>query len=157
MNRRLTLLALALIPLMASAAGTHGGHGGGHPPNTGTSGNPAQVERTVDVTMNDRMRFAPEQIQVKAGQTIRFAVTNTGQQPHEMVIGSLDELREHAEEMRRNPGMKHEEPNTLRLDGGETGEIVWRFASPGEVDFACLIPGHLEAGMKGTIDVGAGD
>lgn len=150
MNRRQTLLALALMPLMANAAGNHGG---GHQAMTGTPGDPAEVDRSIDVTMDDWMRFDPARIDVKAGQTIRFAVKNTGQQPHEMVIGSLDELKEHAEQMRRNPGMKHEEPNMLRLDGGETGEIIWHFASPGEVDFACLIPGHLGAGMKGTIDV----
>ncbi|KTG17687.1 MULTISPECIES: cupredoxin family protein [unclassified Guyparkeria] len=152
MIRRQTLLALALMPLMAQAGGNHGG---GHEAMTGSPGNPAEVDRTIEVTMNDQMRFDPESIQVEAGQTVRFAVTNTGQQPHEMVIGTLDELKAHAEEMRRNPGMKHEEPNMVRLDGGETGEIVWHFASPGEVDFACLIPGHLEAGMKGTVDVQA--
>ena len=154
MNRRQVLLALALMPLMAQASGKHAG---GHQPSTGSPGDPTQVDRTIEVTMSDRMRFDPDHIRVTAGQTIRFAVTNTGAQPHEMVIGSLDELKEHAEEMRRNPDMEHEEPNMLRLDGGKSGDLVWHFDQPGRVDFACLIPGHLEAGMKGTIDVRAPD
>ncbi|MFI9654980.1 cupredoxin family protein [Guyparkeria sp. GHLCS8-2] len=154
MIRRQTLFALALIPLMASAGGNHGG---GHEAMPGSVGDPDEVDRTIEVTMDDQFRFDPAHIQVEAGQTIRFALENTGNQPHEMVIGTLAELKEHAEQMRRNPGMKHEEPNMLRLDGGETGEIVWHFTSPGEVDFACLIPGHLEAGMKGTVDVHAPD
>ncbi|MFI9652653.1 cupredoxin domain-containing protein [Guyparkeria halopsychrophila] len=115
----------------------------------------AQADRTIEVTMTDGMRFSPNHIEVKAGQTVRFIVKNVGDQPHEMVIGSLDELKAHAEQMRQQPGMAHDEPNMVRLDAGETGEIVWHFDSPGQVDFACLIPGHLEAGMQGTIDVRA--
>lgn len=150
MNRRQTLLALALMPMMASAGGNHGGD---HQAMTGTPGESAEVDRTIEVSMNDRMRFDPESIRVEAGQTVRFAVKNNGQQPHEMVIGSIDELKAHAEQMREQPDMEHDEPNMIRLDAGESGEIVWHFPSAGEVDFACLIPGHLEAGMKGTIDV----
>ncbi|MEC9482169.1 MAG: cupredoxin family protein [Halomonas sp.] len=152
MNRRQTLLALALMPLMANAAGNHGG---GHQTATGSPGNPAQVDRTIEVRMSDRMRFVPDHIRVTAGQTIRFAVTNTGNQPHEMVIGSLEALKEHARQMRQQPGMAHDEPNMIRLAGGESGNLVWHFEEPGQVDYACLIPGHLAAGMKGTIDVRA--
>ena len=150
MNRRQTLLALALMPLMANAAGNHGG---GHQAATGTGGDPAQVDRTIEVTMSDRMRFEPDHVRVTAGQTVRFAVTNTGERPHEMVIGSLEALKEHARQMRRQPDMAHDESSMIRLAGGESGSLVWRFEEPGRVDFACLIPGHLEAGMKGTIDV----
>lgn len=157
MYRRHALIACALFPLAAGAAGNHAGGQmmGGHEGSVGEAGRSAQVDRTIEVTMSDRMRFSPDHVEVKAGQTVRFAVKNVGGQPHEMVIGSLDELKEHAEQMRQQPGMAHEEPNMVRLDAGESGEIVWHFDSPGQVDFACLIPGHLEAGMKGTIDVRA--
>lgn len=150
MKRRHALFAIAFMPLMAHASGDHHGD---HQATTGKPGNPTQVDRTIEVTMSDQMRFKPDHVAVTAGQTIRFSVKNAGEQPHEMVIGTLDELKEHAKEMRRNPGMEHKEPNMVRLKGGTTGEIIWHFASPGEVDFACLIPGHLEAGMKGTIDI----
>jgi len=36
---------------------------------------------------------------------------------------------------------------------GKTGEIVWTFNRAGEFDFACLIPGHYDAGMVGKIKV----
>ncbi len=155
MNRRHALIACALFPLAAGAAGNHAGGQAtaAHESTVGEPSRAAQVDRTIDVTMTDRMRFSPDHVEVKAGQTVRFAVKNIGDQPHEMVLGSLDELKEHAEQMRQQPGMTHDEPNMVRLDAGETGEIVWHFDSPGQLDFACLIPGHLEAGMQGTIDV----
>lgn len=157
MNIRHALIACALFPLAAGAGGNHAGGQAmaGHEATGSESKQSAEVDRTINVTMNDQMRFSPDHVEVKAGQTIRFAVKNVGNQAHEMVIGSLDELQEHAEQMRQQPGMAHDEPNMVRLDAGETGEIVWHFDSPGQVDFACLIPGHLEAGMKGTIDVRA--
>ena len=70
-----------------------------------------------------------------------------------MVIGTVSELKEHAEMMRKMPGMTHEESNMISLDPGESGELVWQFANTGSFDFACLVPGHLEAGMTGKIKV----
>ena len=154
---RHALITTLLLPCAAFAAGQHSGGHGGPEMATGQPGQLDDVDRTVEVRMDDRMRFEPDHIRIKAGQTVRFRVTNAGDQPHEMVIGSLEALKAHAEQMRQQPGMTHNEPNMVRLDAGETGGIVWHFPSPGEVDFACLIPGHLEAGMKGTIDVLAGD
>lgn len=150
MKARHTLLAVALLPTLATASGNHADD---RPAAVGTPGDPANVDRTIDVTMNDQLRFVPDHIEVEAGQTIRFAVKNAGNQPHEMVIDSHDELMEHAREMRQHPDMIHHEPNMVHLKGGENGAIVWHFTSPGEIEFACLIPGHLAAGMKGTIDV----
>lgn len=168
----LSMLVLGVLPAMALAAGNHaGGHGmgdhkmtpGGHDMSAmektasvsavGKPGDPARVDRTIEVVMNDSMRFTPEKISVKAGETIRFFVRNAGRIPHEMVIGSLDELKEHAEMMRKMPGMEHEEPNMITLKAGQRGGIVWQFDKPGTVDFACLIPGHMEAGMTGKVQV----
>jgi uncharacterized cupredoxin-like copper-binding protein len=59
----------------------------------------------------------------------------------------------HAEAMKRNPEMEHHDPNARRLAPKQKDEIVWRFTKPGEFQYACLIPGHLEAGMSGTVDV----
>lgn len=103
--------------------------------------------------MDDSMRFTPSRISVKAGETVRFFVKNSGKVQHEMVIGSTAELREHAEMMRKMPGMQHADANTITLAPGKRGGMVWQFTKPGQYEFACLIPGHLEAGMKGVINV----
>ena len=39
---------------------------------------------------------------------------------------------------------------------GKTGEIVWTFNRAGEFEFACLIAGHYQGGMVGTIKVVSG-
>lgn len=168
MKKSLSILALSMLPAFAMAAGNHaGGHGGpahgmpGHDMSTmshvaspnGQPGDPAQVTRTIEIEMLDTMRFSPAEFQVDAGETIRFFVKNPGKLPHEMVIGSLADLKAHAIEMRQNPHMKHDEPNAITLDPGQRGGMVWKFDRPGTVDFACTIPGHMEGGMVGKVHV----
>jgi uncharacterized cupredoxin-like copper-binding protein len=119
----------------------------------GKPGDPAQVSRTIDITMDDTMRYTPSEINVKTGETIRFFIKNQGKMSHEMVIGSMDELKEHAEKMRKMPNMKHAEANMITLAPGQRGGLIWQFDKAGEVDFACLVPGHMEAGMSGKVDV----
>jgi uncharacterized cupredoxin-like copper-binding protein len=92
---------------------------------------------------------------VKRGETVRFVVKNTGKVAHELVLGSMKELKAHAELMRKHPGMEHEEPNQAFVKPGETREIVWQFTRAGTVDFACTVPGHFEAGMTGRVVVSA--
>jgi uncharacterized cupredoxin-like copper-binding protein len=128
-----------------------GGHDHGSP--TGSAGDAADVSRTVEIGMDDTMRFTPDSLSVDAGETVRLVIRNNGQIPHEFVIGSMSELLEHAEMMRKMPGMQHAESNMLTLEPGAEGEIIWQFGESGSVDFACLIPGHLEAGMKGVVQV----
>jgi uncharacterized cupredoxin-like copper-binding protein len=110
--------------------------------------------RSIDVEMNDAMRFKPDSIRVKRGETIRFIVRNTGKLRHEMVLGTIGELKEHSEMMRKTPEMKHAEPNQVSVEPGKTGELIWQFTRDGTFDFACLEPGHFEAGMVGRIVVG---
>ena len=119
----------------------------------GKPGNPAKVTRTMTVDMNDNMRFSPEKISVKKGETIKFIVKNSGRIKHEMVLGSAQEIKEHAEMMKKMPGMEHADANMVVVDPGKTGEIVWQFNKAGQFDFACLQPGHFEAGMRGKIAV----
>jgi len=119
----------------------------------GRSGELAKVSRTVKVDMSDAMRFAPSNIVVKRGETIRFLVKNNGTQKHEMVLGSITKLKEHAELMRKFPAMEHADPNQVAVDPGKVGELIWQFTKSGKVDFACLLPGHFEAGMKGKVVV----
>lgn len=113
----------------------------------------ARGARTIEVRMSDDMRFRPARIEVKEGETIRFVVRNAGKVLHEMVIGTGKELAEHAALMQKFPTMEHDEPYMTHVKSGRKGDIVWNFNRPGTFQFACLIPGHFEAGMKGTIVV----
>ena len=167
--RMLMLAALALTPMVAYATdhghpgmmhgAAHGksgdGHSadGGHAHGVGKPGDPKKVSRTIQVLMSDDMKFTPAKVSVKRGETVKFVVRNGGKVKHEMIIGSMAELKEHAELMRRMPGMEHDEPNQVALEPGKTGTLVWQFTRAGTVDFACLQPGHFEAGMKGAVSV----
>jgi uncharacterized cupredoxin-like copper-binding protein len=119
----------------------------------GRQGDPAKITRTILVDMADTMRFTPDTLTVKAGDTVKFVVRNRGAQLHEMVIGTEKELREHAQLMLRFPTMEHDEPYMAHVDPGKKAEIVWQFTRPGEYHFGCLVPGHFDAGMKGRIVV----
>ena len=157
MKTRNLLLALpcALLAINAWSAGSHAGHD--HDEEAiGKPGVAANVTRTIKVDMSDAMRFKASNIAVKQGETIRFAVSNSGKLKHEMVLGSQKELKEHSEVMKKNPEMEHADANMVTLAPGKTGEIVWQFTRAGKVNFACLQPGHYDAGMKGVVTVAAG-
>ncbi len=119
----------------------------------GIAGDAKAVTRTVEVKMTDDMRFSPDRIEVKQGDTIRFVLKNDGKLLHEYVIGTKKELDEHAALMVKFPNMEHDEPYMAHVAPGKAGEIVWTFNRAGEFDFACLIPGHYQAGMVGKVRV----
>jgi uncharacterized cupredoxin-like copper-binding protein/Cu/Ag efflux protein CusF len=147
-------LALALSAPLARAAGTHaGGHGESA---IGEPGKAARVTRTVRIDMSDAMRFSPASIDARQGETIRFIVKNSGKLKHELVLGTEKDLHEHAEVMKKNPEMEHADPNMVTVAPGKSGQVIWRFSKAGRVDFACLQPGHYDAGMKGLVNVAAG-
>lgn len=122
----------------------------------GMAGQARAVNRTIEVRMSDSMRFSPERISVQLGQTLRLTVRNTGKVMHEFVIGTRKENQAHAELMKKFPNMEHDEPYMAHVAPGKTGEIIWTFNRPGTFEFACLIAGHYEAGMIGTIVVSRG-
>lgn len=122
----------------------------------GVAGEAKAVSRTITLNMTDNMRFTPDKIDVKQGDTIRFVIKNSGKIMHEMVIGNKKDLDEHAAMMVKFPGMEHEEPYMVHVGPGKTGDIIWTFNKPGSFDFACLIAGHYQAGMVGKINVAAG-
>ncbi len=163
MKRRIIAYALILGFVSVTGALAHGDedhgkkeeqHADGHAAALGKPGDPGKVNRDVTVEMNDTMRFKPDSIRVKRGETIRFVVRNTGKVKHEMVLGTIKELKEHAELMRKFPEMEHVDPNQVSVEPGKTGELVWQFTKAGTFDFACLVPGHFEAGMVGKVRVG---
>jgi uncharacterized cupredoxin-like copper-binding protein len=119
----------------------------------GIDGDAKDAVRTIEVRMTDNMRFKPDRIEVKQGETIRFVVRNDGKMLHEMVIGTKQALDEHAAMMLKYPGMEHDEPYMAHVSPGKRGEIVWNFNRAGAFQFACLLPGHYEAGMFGNITV----
>lgn len=160
-RRRYWLLAAPSIAAGMPSAWAHGdaAHGKSANPRKpeqkawGIAGEPKAVNRTVTISMSDGMRFTPDRLEVKLGETVRLRIRNTGKLMHELVIGTAAELKEHAALMVKFPNMEHDEPYMAHVPPGKTGSIVWHFNRVGEFEFACLIAGHFQAGMVGRIKV----
>jgi len=136
------LLALASAEAMADTGAS-----------IGKPGDLAKAARTVEVEMSDAMRFTPNKIDVRQGETIRFIVRNAGQVKHEFVFGTAAHLKAHAAAMSKHPDMVHADPGHYAIEPGSKADFAWQFTKNGVVEFACLIPGHFDAGMRGTIVV----
>jgi uncharacterized cupredoxin-like copper-binding protein len=123
----------------------------------GAPGDPKKPARTVEIAMKEtedaKMLFVPDRVEVRRGEQIRFVLTNAGKVDHEFMLDSVANNAKHKKEMEKNPDMEHDDPNGKRLAPEKAGEIVWRFTKRGTFEFACLIPGHYESGMKGTVVV----
>jgi uncharacterized cupredoxin-like copper-binding protein len=155
------LLATALLAGPAAAL-AHGGEAHDGPAKSATvkeqkpwgiAGDASAARRTITLDMTDNMRFTPERISIKRGETVRLRVANKGQVMHEIVLGTPASLDEHAKMMLSFPTMEHGEPYMAHVSPGKSGDLVWNFNREGSFDFACLIPGHYQAGMRGTITV----
>lgn len=159
MKKRIAGLTLSLAASLASAHGdTQHAKAKFNPAEAeqkefGIAGDPAKTHKTIRLALSDDMRFTPDKLHVRQGDTVKFVVTNKGKVLHEMVLGTTNDLQEHAELMKKFPGMEHDEPYMAHVKPGASEEIVWTFNRPGEFDFACLIAGHFEAGMVGKITV----
>ena len=145
-------LSAAILTSTAIAGGNHADDHG-EADATGQPGKATKVNRIVTVDMSDTMRFEPASIAVKRGETIKFIVKNSGKIKHEMFLGTEKELTEHYEVMKKNPEMEHADANQVTVQPGKSGEIIWQFTKAGKIDFACLQPGHYDAGMKGAVNV----
>lgn len=171
-------LALSVPGLTLAAPGHSTGHAhGGHSleSSVGQPGKSAEVTRTIEIAMYDNY-YEPESITVEAGETVRFLVKNEGMLVHEFNIGTAAMHAAHQEEMQMmvehgvingdridremmkmdmggGKTMEHDDPNSVLLEPGHTGEIIWTFSSPTELEFACNVPGHYDAGMVGQVDV----
>ena len=119
----------------------------------GREGDPRKVKRVIAIDMSDAMRYFPSEVRVKRGETVRFNLRNSGQLPHEMVIGTMDELKKHAAAVKKQHEMNHADPNAAHAAPGASSKLVWQFTKPGEFYYACLGPGHFDAGMIGSIVV----
>lgn len=159
-----TIKCIAACALLVSAGATFGHEVASHTPAHaaapakeqtawGIAGDLAAVQRTITLRMTDTMRFEPSHIEVREGDTVRLRADNQGRLMHEIVLGTQADLDAHAEMMRKHPGMEHDAPYMAHVAPSKKGDIVWQFNRPGNFDFACLIEGHYQAGMTGTITV----
>jgi uncharacterized cupredoxin-like copper-binding protein len=119
----------------------------------GMAGDAQAHLRTITLSMTDDMRFTPNHFSVKQGETVRLRVLNQGQIMHEVVLGTQASLDAHAQMMLQHPGMAHAEPYMAHVAPGQQEDLVWNFNRAGSFDFACLIPGHYQAGMTGRFTV----
>ena len=163
MKRTFTLFITLLLSAFIGQVYAHGDDHGKKIPAAvkkeqkpwGIAGDAKAAKRTVTIVMTDIMRFTPDKMDVKKGETIKIVLKNEGKMLHEFVIGTKKELEEHAALMVKFPTMEHDEPYMAHVPVGKTGEIIWTFNRAGDFDFACLIAGHYQAGMVGKISVAA--
>ena len=149
--KNITTIGIALIALSAAPAMSHEQHG--HETySAGEPGNAKKPSRTIEVTMSE-MEFTPSRIEVKRGEQIRFIVRNAGKEDHEFLLASTEDNLKHAEAMKKNPKMEHDDPNGVRLAPKKSAEILWKFTRVGTFEYACLIPDHRDYGMTGRITV----
>jgi uncharacterized cupredoxin-like copper-binding protein len=164
MNRKTIIAGVSLAGLLAAGAflaGTIGhrqahAHSDGHVFAAGEPGDPKKPNRVVEIAMGDgpgTMTFTPDRIEVKVGEQIRFRLKNVGHLAHEFMLDSFENNAKHKIEMEKNPEMEHDDANGKRVDSKKSDEILWRFTKAGTFEFACLIPGHYESGMKGVVVV----
>ena len=155
--RIVAVLAAALTAILAAATvGVAYGHGDEHETAYGKPGDPKKPARIVQIVMREsdgKMIFIPDKLRVRKGEQIRFQLRNNGEIDHEFVVGTVEENLKHMKEMEKNPDMEHDDPNAKRLKPKSTGEIVWQFTKAGTFVFSCMIPGHRQSGMFGTIVV----
>jgi uncharacterized cupredoxin-like copper-binding protein len=163
MSARLVLAGICLAASMVVAVATRDGFGThralahtGQVFAAGEPGDPKKRYRTIEITMREgsgQMSYEPNRVEVKRGEQIMFVLLNSGELPHEFLLDSLENNAKHKVEMEKNPEMEHDDPNGKRVEPKKDAKVLWRFTKVGTFEFACLIPGHYEAGMKGVVIV----
>lgn len=157
----------ALIPAIAVAALTTAAHAQssmdgmqmdhGNMTELGSAADADEATRTIEVSMRETddgaMIFVPDVIEVAEGETVRFAITNDGLIEHEFLFNTTMKIEAHKVEMMSGDAHRHASANAITLDPGESGALAWTFDAAGVFAFACLIPGHYEAGMFGPLVV----
>lgn len=159
MNRPITLttLVLSLAVLAGPVSARPGAPGHSHSGfSAGQPGDPKKPTRTVVIKMHEgdgKMTFNQNYVEVRRGEQIRFVLQNNGELEHEFVLATTKDNDKHAELMKKYPEMEHDDPNAKRVAAKKAGQLIWHFNKTGEYEFACLIPGHREAGMHGKVVV----
>lgn len=154
------------LVLLGSGVEAHAANGLGKQPHSkaydhpdhqpiGKPGDKALISQSIPVstieTATGAMLFDPDVINIEHGSVVRFVIKNTGVLDHEFFLGSFEEIEEHRQWMRAHPDMPHDDPNAVKIPSGQTAEMVWEFSNITNLEFACLLPGHREAGMWGVL------
>jgi uncharacterized cupredoxin-like copper-binding protein len=145
-----SLLQTAGLPQRAMA------HSEGNVFAAGEPGDAKRPFRVIEIIMTDgpgTMTYSPSRIEVRKGEQVKFVLKNTGYLAHEFLLDSFENNAKHKVVMEKHPEMEHDDPNGKRVDSKKSAEILWRFTKAGTFEFACLIPGHYESGMKGIVVV----
>lgn len=165
--------AACVLAFSVSAVASPGSHA-----EIGQPAAAASATRTVNIEMTD-LAFSPKTLEVKAGETVRFVLINKGQLLHEFNLGDAAMHAEHQKEMLKMQqsgamtttgmdhagmdhgamgqgsmpmaGMTHDDPNSVLVEPGKTAELTWTFSGTRDLEFACNVPGHYQAGMVGTL------
>lgn len=148
------IAAVVALPIGSLAIAHEGQEKAGYA--AGEPGDPKKSSRTVEVIMSEgsgTMTYAPAEIDVKKGEQIKLVVKNAGALKHEFFLDSFDHNAHHKIEMQKNPEMEHDDPNAQSVEPDKQVEVLWKFSKAGTFEFACLIPGHYEAGMHGKVVV----
>jgi uncharacterized cupredoxin-like copper-binding protein len=156
-----SVMPAATVPQHALAhsdghGAAHGGQGEGRGFAAGEPGDPKRPHRMVEIVMSEgpgTMTYSPDRIEVRKGDQVQFVLKNAGELAHEFVLDTVENNARHRTAMEHSPEMAHQDPNAKRLDPKRSAEILWRFTRAGTFEFACLIPGHYETGMKGVVVV----
>jgi len=116
-------------------------------------GSSSKASTKIDVTMTD-FQFQPTTFTVPAGQEISLNVTNSGAVVHSFVVmkeGQTAGTEYNAED----------QPNVywdVEVQPGGSAETSFTAPdAPGEYEIICHIPGHVQAGMVGKLNVVAGE
>ncbi len=150
------LLAAGGIAMVSTGLRPNAHAHSAHKYEAGEPGDPAKPFRVIEVAMTEAggtLAFVPAEIEVNLGEQIKFVLKNAGTLNHEFFLDSFEKNAKHKIEMEKNPEMEHDDPNAKRLAANASADIVWKFSKPGRFEFACLIPGHYEAGMHGVVIV----
>jgi len=149
--RRLALLSM--IVLVAAACSSGGASQSAAPASSAPeSATPGSAETRIEITLTDALRMEPAEMTVKAGQPVTFVVTNTGAIDHEFYLGD-EAAQAEQETMMQSGQMVHDTADGISLAAGETKELTYTFATPGQTLAGCHEAGHYGGGMKATITV----
>ncbi len=141
----------------------------------GSLGKESEVSRVIKVIMYDNY-YEPSSFQIKAGETIKFKVENAGELVHEFNIANKMMHIKHQPEMEKmveneiffldsidkikmkkmakmDKSMGHTHSNSVLLEPKQKGEIIWKFDNAVNIQVACNVPGHYQAGMIAEVNI----
>ncbi|CAK3910252.1 Copper-resistant cuproprotein CopI [Vibrio crassostreae] len=114
----------------------------------------AKPDKVVHVLLSDDMKITfKNKVDIEPNDVVQFVVMNTGKIDHEFSIGSASEQLEHREMMKNMGNHAHDSGSTVTVKPGKAKQLLWHFHGDNNVEFACNIPGHAEAGMLKKIEL----